>query len=103
MVDNHSQLNSDKIYKIFHTATVVSFFRVYFQPAGTYKMAMGRKKLPAKDRHKSGFMLRLPEPFRTLLDSITAETHRSLTVEVQLALIEYAKKHGKPAPKVGGE
>ncbi len=66
-------------------------------------MAMGRKKLSAKDRHKSGFMLRLPESYRTLLDAITAETHRSLTVEVQLALIDYAKKNGKPPPKIGGE
>lgn len=62
---------------------------------------MTRKKLPAKDRHKSGFMVRLPESFRELLDELVKESHRTMTVEVQLALSDYAKAKGKKPPEVG--
>ena len=57
-------------------------------------------KIPKKkpDAHKSGFMVRLPEAYHVLLTQLTAESRRSMTVEVQVALDLLAKSKGIAAP-----
>jgi predicted DNA-binding protein len=48
-------------------------------------MTKPKKKSPP-DRHKSSFMIRLPEQFRELLSRAKAKTRRATTTEVQIAL-----------------
>ena len=43
------------------------------------------------DRHKSGFMIRLPESYRTLISALTDKSRRTITTEVQVALDKHAK------------
>lgn len=54
------------------------------------------KKKP--DQHKSGFLVRLPEDFRPVLEGLQAKNDRPMTIEVQRAIIAYAKLQGVPAP-----
>lgn len=61
---------------------------------------MAKKPAAKKDRHKSTFVVRLPESFRALLDTLQAKTHRTYTVEVQLALRDHAVKLGEHPPEV---
>lgn len=49
------------------------------------------KKKPAKDAHKSGFMVRLPEAYRGRLKKLTGRTKRKITTEVQVALDKHFK------------
>lgn len=62
---------------------------------------MVKKKKPA-DQHKSGFMVRLPEPYRVALASLKAKTRRAMTVEVQMALDAHLKANGVPPPGGSG-
>lgn len=62
----------------------------------------GRKKKTTADQHLSGFMVRLPEKFRMYLLSLQKQTRRTITMEVQLALEEYLKKHGIWPPEEEG-
>lgn len=58
--------------------------------------AMAKKKQSNKaDRHKSGYMLRLPEHFREMLQDLTQDTRRTMTEEVKIALERYLKGEGK--------
>lgn len=64
-------------------------------------MAKSAKQLAKKDQHKSGFMVRLPEDYRAAINKLVAKTHRKMTVEVQLALIEHFKANDiAPLPAV---
>lgn len=47
-----------------------------------------------KDRHKSAFMVRLPESHRAALKILKAKNRRTFSVEVQLALEAYYKANG---------
>jgi len=58
-----------------------------------------KKKQPA-DRHKSGFMVRLPESFRGALAELQRSTLRPATVEVQLALAAHLRAGGIDPPQV---
>ena len=61
----------------------------------------GRPKSKSpKDRHASGFLVRLPEACRDALQKLKAKTRRALTVETQLALDEHLRRAGiePPAP-----
>lgn len=62
---------------------------------------MGKSRKPggkSTDQHKSGFMIRLPEEFRPVLMALQDKNQRPMTVELQRALIDYAKREGVPAP-----
>jgi hypothetical protein len=54
---------------------------------------MAKKKEPEMDRHRSGFMLRLPEIYRTQLRKLRAKTRRPMTTDIQIALEEYLEKN----------
>ena len=58
---------------------------------------MAAKKKP-KDRHRSGFMVRLPEEHRTALDETTKRTRRAITTEVQIALEKHYRDEGVKFP-----
>lgn len=45
------------------------------------------------DRHKSGFMIRLPEAHREPLQTLKAQRRQSITTLVQLALEEYYQRN----------
>jgi hypothetical protein len=51
-----------------------------------------------KDRHQSGFVLRLPVAYRHKLKELKAKTRRAYTVEVQMALDLHLKKNGIDPP-----
>ncbi len=56
------------------------------------------KAKQAKDQHKSGFMVRLPESYRGPLEELKKKNRRALTVEVQIALDKHFKDESvKPA------
>lgn len=59
---------------------------------------MSAKKKAAKDRHRSGFMVRLPEPYREALAELRRKTRRAITVETQIALDEHLKMNGITPP-----
>ena len=50
------------------------------------------KKQNGEDRHTSGFMVRLPEVYRTRLQPLCAQTWRTMTAEIQIALEEHLGK-----------
>lgn len=52
-------------------------------------------KAKPKDKHKSAFMVRLPERYRGALESLKAKTRRATTVEVQIALDKHLKDEGQ--------
>lgn len=57
---------------------------------------VAKKKRP--DQHKSGFLIRLPEEFRPVLESLQAKNDRPMTIELQRAVIAYAKAEGVKCP-----
>lgn len=59
---------------------------------------MPPKKVAKKDRHKSGFMIRLPESFREPVAELKRKTRRPITVEVQLAMEAHLKANGVKPP-----
>jgi hypothetical protein len=50
---------------------------------------MAKKKPADVDRHRSGFMLRLPEVYRVQLRKLRAQTRRPMTTDIQIALEKY--------------
>jgi hypothetical protein len=52
-------------------------------------LTMKNKKQPSKDQHVSGFMLRLPEIYRTQLRKLRLQSRRPMTTDVQIALEKY--------------
>lgn len=58
---------------------------------------MAKKKT---DRHKSGFMVRLPAIYRELLNQVRLKSRRTITVEVQIALDKHLKDEGIQPPPV---
>lgn len=53
---------------------------------------------PPEDRHKSGFMVRLPEAYRPPLERLKKKNRRPITSEVQIALDEHLKRQGEKPP-----
>ena len=49
---------------------------------------------PADDRHRSGFMLRLPENHRQALEELRKKNRRPFTEEVQIALEKHYRDEG---------
>jgi hypothetical protein len=64
---------------------------------------MAKKKRPqakqAGDRHSSGFMVRLPEWHRAVLEILKRKNRRAYTEEVQMALEKHYKTEGVDVPK----
>ena len=60
------------------------------------KAGEGAKK--PKDKHKSGFMVRLPESHRPVLAALKKKNRRATTEEVQIALEAHYQKEGMPLP-----
>lgn len=60
---------------------------------------MAKRKPKPKDSHLSGFMVRIPEQFRPVLKALQIKHSRPMTLEVQLAIIQYAKASGVPCPE----
>jgi hypothetical protein len=57
--------------------------------------AMATNKKPnGGGRHASGFMVRLPEVYRIQLQQLCAQTRRTMTTEIQIALEEHLAKSG---------
>lgn len=56
------------------------------------------KKPKSQDRHQSGFMVRLPEVHRTMLEQLRQKHRRPYTEEVQMALEEYYQRQGMTFP-----
>ena len=60
---------------------------------------MAKKKTePPKDQHKSGFMVRLPEPYRAAMMALKAKNKRPMTSEIQIALDKHLKDEGMQPP-----
>ena len=59
---------------------------------------MAKPKKPAKDQHKSGFLVRLPEEFRAPLEALKDKLGQPYTVAVQRALRAYLKANGVEPP-----
>jgi hypothetical protein len=55
-------------------------------------MAKKKKQDQDKDRHGSGFMIRLPEIYRTQLRKLREQMRRPMTSEIQIALEEHLAK-----------
>ncbi len=50
------------------------------------------------DRHKSTFVVRLPEAYREVMKELKRKTRRPITAEVQIALDQHLKENGIKAP-----
>lgn len=61
-------------------------------------MAKGDKKQPPKDRHASGFVIRVPEAYREPMNKLKLKTRRNITVETQIALDRHLKENGIEPP-----
>jgi hypothetical protein len=48
----------------------------------------------AEDRHRSGFMVRLPESHRKALEALRKKNRRAFTEEVQIALEKHYREEG---------
>lgn len=61
---------------------------------------MPKKKPTSKpaDKHKSGFMVRLPEEYRIALTELCEKTDRTFTAEVRRALDAHFKESGLKPP-----
>jgi hypothetical protein len=59
---------------------------------------VAKEKPKAKDQHKSGFLLRLPESYRKPLQELKRKTRRAMTVEVQMALDRHLRENGIAPP-----
>jgi hypothetical protein len=53
-----------------------------------------------QDRPRSGFMLRLPEEHRIVLEELRSKYRRSLTTEVQIALEKHYRDEGIAFPPI---
>lgn len=53
-----------------------------------------KKPKPPKDRHRSGFMVRLPEAHRVALEELKKKHRRAYTEEVQIALEKHYRDEG---------
>jgi hypothetical protein len=53
-----------------------------------------KKAAKAKDQHKSGFMVRLPEEYRAKLLALAQRTKRKMTTEVQISLDKHFADEG---------
>ena len=60
-------------------------------------MAKDPKK-KAADQHKSGFMVRLPEAYRTLLEKLKLKNRRTVTMEVRIAIDKHLEGEGLKPP-----
>jgi hypothetical protein len=58
------------------------------------------KKKPG-DKHKSGFMIRLPEAYRAPLSTLKTKNRRPTTTEVQIALDKHLQSEGVKPPTLG--
>jgi hypothetical protein len=58
---------------------------------------MAEKKKP-KDRHASGFLIRLPERYRETFEQVKRQTRRPYTVEAQLAIDSHFRFLGLVVP-----
>lgn len=58
-------------------------------------------KQKPKDQHKSGFMVRLPEEYRELLQKLKLKTDRSITTCVRRGVDKELKENGIDPPAVG--
>jgi hypothetical protein len=61
------------------------------------------KKQNGGDRHASSFMVRLPEAYRTQLQQLCAQTRRTMTTEIEIALEEHLAKSGLWPPQQPGK
>lgn len=61
---------------------------------------MAKKKTAPKstDRHRSGFMIRLPEWHRAALEALKKKNRRTYTEEVQMALEKHYRTEGVSVP-----
>ncbi len=59
------------------------------------------KNTPIPDQHASGFLIRLPEIYRTQLRLLREKERRPFTEEVQIALEEHLAKKGLWPPQEG--
>jgi hypothetical protein len=59
---------------------------------------MPKKPKRTQDRHASGFMVRLPEPYRAALQELKSQTDRPLSAMVRRAVDAYLKANGKTPP-----
>lgn len=57
---------------------------------------MAKKKNP--DRHKSGFLVRLPESYREKLHGLKAKTDRPVAAMIRRAVDAYLKENGVNPP-----
>jgi hypothetical protein len=74
-------------------------------PCETPTMPPKKAKKSAKrttDRHRSGFMLRLPENHRLALEELRKKNRRTFTEEVQIALEKHYKDEGVRLPPAVG-
>lgn len=55
-------------------------------------------KSKTKDKHTSGFMLRLPGAYRAPMAALKAKNRRPMTTELQLALDKHFKDEGIAPP-----
>lgn len=62
---------------------------------------MAKAKNPAtdvaekpKDRHKSNFLVRLPEEYKSPTLAVTGKTRRTITMEIRILLEELYARHG---------
>ncbi len=69
----------------------------------TMSVMAKNKKQNGRDRHASGFMVRLPEVYRTQLHQLCAQTRRTMTTEIQIALEEHLAKSGLWPPEEPGK
>ena len=64
---------------------------------GTPKVGGGRRKsaiFSPTDTHRSKFIIRLPEEIRPTLEALVMKNERPMTVEVQRAIVAYARAEG---------
>lgn len=61
------------------------------------EFAMGKKK--TNDRHKSGFLVRLPEAYREKLHGLKEKTDRPVAAMIRRAVDAYLKENGVEPPK----
>ena len=50
------------------------------------------------DRHKSGFMVRLPAAYKGAMATLKAKNRRTITMEVQIALDKHLQAEGVSLP-----
>lgn len=61
-------------------------------------MAKTSKPGPKPDRHKSGFMVRLPNAYREAMAALRAKSRRTITMEIRVALDKHLQAEGIEPP-----